>query len=223
MALNGTVVPAAAGTHGFDTDTVLTERTAAGLRAVGFAFAIRYLARGRGEAPGDLSPAEAERILGAGLALMPVQHVPPVGWLPTEALGAADGADAAFNAQRVGFPAGVNVWLDLEGIHNGAAPADVIAFCNAWFDAVNGAGYVGGVYVGANAILSGDQLFFRLKTKHYWRRQRRAGHSPSRLSDGPAHRRERRRGGRRHRPQRGAERHVRRRGADAEAVNARAL
>jgi tetratricopeptide (TPR) repeat protein len=54
----------------------------------------------------------------------------------------------------------------------------VIDYCNAWFTEVEAVGFVTGVYVGANAILSGDELFWRLKTKHYW-------HSLSRVPDIP--------------------------------------
>src|SRR5262249_55997591 len=32
-----------------------------------------------------------------------------------------------------------------------------------------GGGYGTGIYVGANAVLTGDELYWRLKTKHYWR------------------------------------------------------
>jgi hypothetical protein len=45
----------------------------------------------------------------------------------------------------------------------------VVAYCNAWFDQVSNSGYTPGVYVGFDAILDSDQLFFDLKTSHYWR------------------------------------------------------
>ena len=63
----------------------------------------------------------------------------------------------------------MNVWLDLEGVRHSAAAQDVIEYCNAWFEQVETAGYTTGIYVGASAILSGDQLFFNLRTKHYWK------------------------------------------------------
>jgi hypothetical protein len=169
MALAGTVAAAAAGVHGFDANTVLTAATAAGMRAAGFAFAVRYLSRAHGQQPGDLTEREASILLDAGLALMAVQHTAPAGWGPNAALGTSNGSDAAFNAKQVGLPAGVNVWLDLEGVNHVAAAADVIAYCNAWHAEVAGAGYEPGIYVGASAILTGDQLFWRLKVKHYWK------------------------------------------------------
>src|SRR5215212_7819026 len=71
--------------------------------------------------------------------------------------------------KRSDSPRRVNLWLDLEGIHHAASSEEVIQYCNAWFDKVATAGFLPGIYVGANAILSGDELYWRLRTKHYWR------------------------------------------------------
>src|SRR5262249_41731228 len=76
------------------------------------------------------------------------------------------------------FPRGVNVWLDLEGVAPSAPSQVVIDYCNAWFSEVEAVWFVSGVDVGANAILSGDELYWRLKTKHYW-------HSLSRIPEIP--------------------------------------
>lgn len=169
MPLSGTVAPALPGAQGFDANTILTAQTASRLRQAGFVFCIRYLSRAEGQQSGDLSALEAERILDAGLALMAIQHVEGPGWTPSAELGTNYGLAAAANAHEVGLPGGVNVWLDLEGINYATSASDVIAYCNAWCDAVTAAGYLPGIYVGANAILSGDQLYWRLKTKHYWK------------------------------------------------------
>lgn len=73
--------------------------------------------------------------------------------------------------KNCGFPPGVNIWLDLEGIdptwQNN--DSDIIAYCNAWFDTVAQWGYVPGVYIGYNTWLTGSQLFHRLKFHHYWK------------------------------------------------------
>ena len=100
---------------------------------------------------------------------MPVQHFEGEGWVPSEALGSQYGRNAAANAGAIGFPQGINVWVDLEGVSAHTPAANVIAYCNAWSDEVEGAGFVPGVYVGPGAGVSSDDLFFRLKTKHYWR------------------------------------------------------
>ena len=135
---------------------------------------------GRTQPVGDLSGAEANVILGAGLALMPVQHVAPENWSPSQALGTRNGKNAAKHVQQIGFPEGVNVWLDLEGAKTSTPHETMIAYCNAWFAEVEGAGFVPGVYVGAKAILTGNELFWRLTTKHYWKSGSRVPDIPHR-------------------------------------------
>ena len=169
MALSGKVQAATAGACGFDADSVITAELAQQFFALGYRFCVRYVSRSP-ESSSDLSSQEASAILGSGLALMPVQHVRAPGWSPTVDLGQQDGTEAAANAATVGFPPGVNVWCDLEGVAAGTEAAVVIAYCQAWFDAVTGAGFLPGLYVGAQAILSGQQLF-DLPFQHYWRSQ----------------------------------------------------
>lgn len=169
MALAGTVQSASPGSLGFDANIVITAPIAQQFVAQGFKFCLRYISRGA-QPPGDLSPGEAERILDAGLALMPVQHVRVAGWKPTAALGAQDGMQAGKNAGWVGLPPGVNVWCDLEGVAGAATTQAVVDYCNSWFDGVQGAGYLPGLYVGYRCVLDGDQLF-QLKFQHYWRSQ----------------------------------------------------
>jgi hypothetical protein len=176
MALPGSVTRASVGAHGFDTDTKLTMASARHLQKAGFAFCIRYLSRADAEADSDLTTAEATAIINAGLALMPVQHVARAGWLPSATLGTTNGKNAAKHAQSVGFPVGVNLWLDLEGVSDSASSRQVIDYCNAWFAEVDTAGLVSGLYVGPQAILNGHDLFFRLRTKHYWKS---ASHVPN--------------------------------------------
>jgi hypothetical protein len=166
--LKGSVQAAPSGSPGFDTDTKLTSSTAEAFVKAGFKFAIRYLSLSATEAAGDLTTQEAQEILEAGLALMAVQHVPEPGWYPTQELGQQYGQYASGNAQTVGLPAGVNVWLDLEGVNSGASASDVSAYCNAWFGVVSGAKYVPGLYVGAGAILDNDQLA-ALDVQYYWK------------------------------------------------------
>jgi glycoside hydrolase-like protein len=166
MSLSGIVQAAPSGALGFDADTVITSTTAQQFFADGYRFCVRYVSLGSEESSGDLSTEEATNILNSGLALMPVQHVMSEGWLPTAGLGQEYGTNAANHAAAVGFPAGVNLWCDLEGI--GATSAqNVIDYCEAWFTAVSAAGYVPGLYAGANAILSGQQLY-DLPFQHYW-------------------------------------------------------
>jgi hypothetical protein len=168
-SIDGRVEPAPPGVHGFDTNTVLTQDTADAFRQQGFQFCLRYLSRSTPGAGGDLSRTEAEAILAGGLALMAVQHVLKRGWVPSQSLGEQYGAAAVSNGQAAGLPPGITLWLDLEGIRSGVQDQDVIAYCNSWFDAVAAVGYQPGVYVGSECVLTGEQLFWRLRTTHYWR------------------------------------------------------
>jgi len=63
----------------------------------------------------------------------------------------------------------MNLWCDLEGIASGTSAAAVIDYCQAWYSAVYNAGYVPGLYVGANCILNGQQLYSNLAFQHYWK------------------------------------------------------
>lgn len=165
--LTGTVQSAPSGLVGFDADTKLDLNTAKLFRQSGYDFCLRYVSL-EGEADYDLDPDEAQAILDAGLALMPVQHVHYAGWMPDKALGTQTGQNAADNATHVGFPVKVNVWLDLEGISPDATAQAVIDYCNSWYDAVAQVGYIPGLYVGANSILDSQQLYSNLKFQHYW-------------------------------------------------------
>jgi hypothetical protein len=165
--LSGTIQNAPAGVRGFDANTPISSQAGADFYAAGFRFCLRYVGRTH-MASYDLTTAEAEDILGAGLALMPVQHVLDPGWAPTQSLGAEYGANAAQFAQQIGFPPGVNVWCDLESVADDAAASDVTAYCNAWYDGVAAAGYVPGLYVGYQPGLTGQQLYDTLEFQHYW-------------------------------------------------------
>jgi hypothetical protein len=179
MALSGNIQSAPNGALGFDADTPIPSSAAQQFASQGYTFCVRYLSRTQGQLPGDLSANEANAILSAGLALMSVQHVRGEGWSPTAALGQQDGTNAGYNAGEIGFPAGVNVWCDLEGVNPASVPPDVIGYCNAWYDGVAAAGFVPGLYVGANCILDGQQIY-DLKFQHYWKSLSRVPVLPAR-------------------------------------------
>lgn len=169
MTVSGKVVRAPAGVIGFDLNSKINGAKAKQFYANGYRFCLRYVGRTDHHAANDLTEDEAKVIVDAGLALMVVQHYSGKGWVPTPDLGSDYGQHAASNASEAGIPDGVSVFLDLEGIKSGTPPTDIIAYCNNWFAAVETGGYVPGVYVGANAILSGDELYWDLKTTHYWK------------------------------------------------------
>ena len=169
MLLPGKAVAAAPGLLGFDTNEVVTAANAAAFFSQGYRFCVRYVSRVAQQGSSDLTAAEALVILDAGLALLTVQHVRAEGWAPTPDLGASDGVHAAYHAFTLGFPPGVNVWCDLEGVATGTPSQQVIDYCNSWYSAVAAAGYLPGLYVGANAILNGQALFESLRFSHYWK------------------------------------------------------
>jgi len=167
-SLPGTVRPATPGARGFDTPDVLTDQALREARSGGFTFCLRYLAFMDYDRPGDMDGAEAARILEAGLALMPIYPYAGDNWRPT-GWGTTYGQRAVDSARRIGFPAGVNIWVDVEAV-NGATPAsDVITFVNEWSSVVASAGFVPGIYVGANSGLDGNQLYNSLTLEHYWK------------------------------------------------------
>jgi hypothetical protein len=169
--LPGTLAAAPTGTPGFDCNTVLTASSAASFVDAGFDFAVRYVPRNFVATPdnaqGNLTTPEAEAILGAGLALMVVQHVASAGWTPSQSLGESYGSYAAQNAQEIGLPPGMILWVDLEGIASGTSPSTTTAYCQAWADQVSAAGYVPGVYIGANTGLSASEIE-ALPFDYYW-------------------------------------------------------
>lgn len=179
MTLRGEVQGAIPSVPGFDSDTIITAVAAQQFHGAGYKFCLRYLSLVGQESPQDLSTEEATDVLNSGLALMPVQHVRRPGWLPSQDLGEQYGQDAATNAQNVGFPIGVNIWCDLEGVSAQAAQQDVIDYCEAWYEAVDSAGYIPGLYVGAGARLTGQQLY-DMRFQHYWRSQSEVPDIPKR-------------------------------------------
>ncbi|HET6233290.1 MAG TPA: glycoside hydrolase domain-containing protein, partial [Longimicrobiaceae bacterium] len=168
MSLPGTVRKAPPGLMGFDTNHPLSDDAEVKrFFDTGHRFCLRYVGR-EVMTPHDLSAKEAVRILSGGLALMPVQHVQNEGWTPTPELGAKYGRNAARFVEELGFPEGVNVWLDLEGVAKGVPAPDVVAYCNNWYNSVSAAGFTPGIYVGWRPGLTGKQLYQKLRFQHYW-------------------------------------------------------
>ncbi len=179
-SLPGTVQQAQPNLKGFDADTIITAQTATEFKNAGYSFCVRYLSLGNGQQNGDLSNSEAQAILNAGLALSAVQHVMMPGWSPSAQLGTEYGANAASNAASIGLPQGMNLWCDLEGIAAGTSAQSVIDYSNAWYNAVQSAGYVPGIYVGANCVLDGNQLYYNLNFQHYWKSESTVPNIPNR-------------------------------------------
>lgn len=172
-------------TMGFDCNERVPLEHGLKFRNAGYRFVVRYVRRDQKHGF-DLTVPEVLDIMKAGLALMVVQHVAPEGWQPRalgngthtaefrrrqlEILGsgAAYGSVAAQETAALGIPRGVTLWCDLEGVSNSAPAANVIAFCKNWYAKVKEAGYDPGLYVGYNAGLTADHLYWKLPFARYW-------------------------------------------------------
>jgi hypothetical protein len=154
--------------RGFDCNVGLTRPQAQAIRNAGYTFVGRYLRRDELH-PYDLSAAEVENILSAGLALVPVQHVESArSWVPSDEKGRRYGAAAVEHAKQLCLPPGSQLWCDLEGVAEGTDHASVISYCNEWHDAVCMAGFQAGLYVGWHCGLTPDELYCRLRFAAYW-------------------------------------------------------
>lgn len=167
--MNAGTAVAVVGQKGFDGDTVMNSSSLDAFYAQGFRFAVRYVRNTNSSTSANLSEAEAQTIRSAGFALMPVQHVRGKGWHPTGTLGQQDGALAVQQVIDCGLPKRICVWLDLEAVSGEATASDVLAYCSAWFTEVSNAGYLPGIYVGADCGLTQDQLDDQLPFEYYWR------------------------------------------------------
>ncbi|MDC0721231.1 glycoside hydrolase domain-containing protein [Nannocystis bainbridge] len=161
-------VAGAAAARGFDTNVVVAADVARKFVADGYRFCVRYVSHSESEGDSDISRAEVEAILGAGLALMIVQHVRRSGWSPTAALGSSDGALAVRHLQEIGAPPQLTVWTDVEGVDPSAPANNILTYGNAWYKAVAAAGFTPGLYVGRLPLTSA-QLYRGLKFRNYWK------------------------------------------------------
>lgn len=165
----GTVKSAVAGMIGFDVNAPLPTNKYVEFKEAGNSFAIRYIPRTPALIKGNLTAVEIESVISSGLALSLVQHVPLPGWQPSEELGKEYGEYAGTYCEQIGLPKGVNVWLDLEEVSSSATAQQVIDYCQAWYVAVLSHGFLPGLYVGWNVIISPEQLYSKLSYKNYWR------------------------------------------------------
>jgi hypothetical protein len=153
---------------GFDCDIVLTAVSAMEFAAAGFTWAGRYLSRGE-ETSSDLEAIEVQALHTCGISVIPVQHVAVPPWEASVDLGQVLGAEAKDNAALIGCPAGVTLWLDLEGLAPSCPASAIIGFCNAWTAQVEAAGYSAGLYVGIGCGLTSSQLYRDLAVTRYWK------------------------------------------------------
>lgn len=145
------------GTKLFDTVVPVNPSLAAEAVKRGFGGCVRYI--------NDLTPAEIGTIHAAGLGLLVVTYCRSEGWVPTKDMGTLDGANHAAKMAKLGLT-GVTIYHDIEGVKADANPDDLMAMHDAWSGQQNGAG---GVYVGAQALLTGSEWYARPTTHSYWK------------------------------------------------------
>lgn len=149
-----------------DTSAKLTAANVESLLAADYAGVVRYVRLPNVNDTWDIDGAELDVIVNGGLGLLLVQHVRYPGWSPGTCSGAADASAALERATAAGYEAGAHIFLDLEGIR-GTAQA-TIEFANDWADAIVGAGYGAGCYVGYAVPLTPVQLYDLHKVDSYW-------------------------------------------------------
>lgn len=129
-----------------------TREQAIKMKDAGVDFFVGYL--------GSINATRVAYLLEAGLAFMPV----------TFAGEYFDGGkDEVAQLQALDIPAGTTVWIDLEGQKSWQTdPIKLQEMINACADAIGGAGYLPGLYVGSPQPLTGPELA-RLRVYRYWK------------------------------------------------------
>lgn len=141
-----------------DTTEILTPKNCADLKAQNVAGVIRYLY--------NLSRPELNVILASGLACFFVNYSRKVGWTPSAADGAADGARDVKALQALGIPIGVHIAFDLEG--PGGTADLVIEHVTAHAKTVVQSGYIQSLYMGEGPLISSAQAYALPYTTLYW-------------------------------------------------------
>jgi hypothetical protein len=141
-------VEAFVGARGTDSVTLIDAVTAAKFKASGVDFVFQYL--------GTVTAQGVADIVAAGLGFMVVTYADQF-----------DGPKAVAELRALDLPAGCTVWLDVESIGPTVTIASLKAQINSWAAAVFAAGYVPGLYVGANCQLTSLELY-QLAVVRYW-------------------------------------------------------
>lgn len=164
----GFVQGAPASQKGFEAERPLDASTIRSLAGQDYRFCVRTIALDEGIGADDLSYAEAQAIVSAGLGLMAIQRTSTGTWVPSANLGQQRGQIAAANAKAAGLPMCVTLWLYLAGVSPTTTAQAVVDYCNSWYTAVYNAGFTPGLCVGESPGLDSSALY-KLSFKHYWR------------------------------------------------------
>lgn len=163
-------------TAGYDRSpgNVITPKVAARLSGLGFRWVARYTRPDgvvlNNPIPGgdyrgcySLSIAESRWILEAGLGILGLQF----GTYGSVSDYAQYGRAAAESADRLGWPKGIHMHMDIEGrAHQKSGPKRIMAKAEAWAGACNDGGHRSGIYI--TALLTGRQLYSLKGVTSYW-------------------------------------------------------
>lgn len=132
------VVTLEPGTKGFDTVANVSLGEAQALYTAGFRFAGRYVT--------SVTTNELTEILQSGLACTLFSYA-----------NSFDPSDEIAALKRLQIPHETVVWLDVEGVTDDAITLQ--ARINTWARAMKQAGYIPGMYAGAQALLTSKELY----------------------------------------------------------------
>jgi hypothetical protein len=155
---------------GFDCNTKLSYNTAVKFKKDGWGFAVRYVAREKMDPEIDIDKAEKNNIITAGLGLMLVQHCPGKNGIhPSKELGQHWGENAREFAKEVEYEQDCILYVDLENVNPAYKEKQTLIYdyVNYWTEEVYKF-YTPGVYNGWNSYLNAEELYYKLKLKHYW-------------------------------------------------------
>lgn len=151
--------PVPVGSLLIDADEVISPAQALLIKSAGVDGVFGYL--------GLTTPAMLSGIMAAGLGFIPVSfddHA--AGWIPTAAMGSAEGALARQRARALGLLKGISTCCDLEGM--AGLDTDTIAYANSWCGRANTDGDIPTGYIGEGVVLTPQQLY-DLAFRGYWR------------------------------------------------------
>lgn len=103
------------------------------------AFVLRYVSLSTPNLIYDIGPTERDAIALSGLYMGLVQHVEYPSWHADALVGAQHGKAAALHARLVGYPAGADLFVDMEGVGNPSTDAET--YLAEWLKPVQDAGF----------------------------------------------------------------------------------
>jgi hypothetical protein len=161
---------------GFDASVYVDPCTVGLFKCSGYKFRVGYVNRQvhvndqpDPNWPVSISKQELREHLRADMPVSLVQFFNGNGNYLKPGYGTQVGTAAATNAQLLGAPKGITLWVDAEWSKNLPSEAQVWQYLNEWSAPVQAAGYEPGIYVGSGQPLGSDALYGLPRYTHYWR------------------------------------------------------